>query len=270
MKARYKKTNTWNYAFAIGKIRALEKFLITNEVFEEAIDADLGEALKLFMESDLYGEELLDIRNAQELEQILAKELLKVKKLIQGLLLDKKLAYLLEMDNLAEAKKLVRSYNNEFLSDYIMHAIDMHNIKTFLRLRILKEPQARLKENLTEEGFIKKDFFLSLYDQDILVFLSGLEYVRKRQSMVDYAYFLKEPIQKLEKDNSFVSLEKAIQDYMIQILKPAKYLSSGPEPLLAYYFAKVNEINLMRMIILAKLNQLDTAAVKERLNSVYA
>jgi len=265
-----KKAKIWDYAFAIGKVRALEKFLIKDEVFEEAIESDLGEALKLFVESDLYGEELLDIRNAQELEQALSQELLKVKKLIQGLFLDKKLAYLLEMDNLAEAKKLAIDYRNEFLNDYIMHTIDMHNIKTFLRLRILKEPQARLKENLNEEGFIKKDFFLSLYDQDILLFLSGLEYVHKRQTIVNYAYFLKEPIQRLEKDNSFVSLEKTITDFLIRILKPAKYLSCGPEPLLGYYFAKVNEINLMRMIILAKLNHLDTAAVKERLNSVYA
>ena len=265
-----KKTKIWDYAFAIGKIRALEKFLITNEVFEEAVGLELSQALRLFVEADLYAETLLEVKNSQGLEQALNQELLKVKKLIQGLLLDKKLAYLLEMDNLTEAKKLVRSYHNEFLSDYIMHAIDMHNIKTFLRLRILKEPQARLKENLTEEGFIKKDFFLSLYDQNILVFLSGLEYVHKRQTIVNYAYFLKEPIQRLEKDNSFVSLEKAISDFLIRILKPAKYLSCGPEPLLAYYFAKANEINLIRLIILAKLNQLDAAAVKERLNTVYA
>jgi len=39
---------------------------------------------------------------------------------------------------------------------------------------------------------------------------------------------------------------------------------------LAYYLAKVNEINLMRLIILAKLNGLPADLVKERLNNVYA
>jgi V/A-type H+-transporting ATPase subunit C len=264
------KLKTWDYAFAIGRIRTLEKFLIKAEVFEEAIESDLGEVLKLFVESDLYTEELLDIRDAQELERALSQELLKVKELIQNLLLDKKLVYLLELDNLGKAKKLVRDYRNEFLNDYIMHAIDMHNIKTFLRLRVLAEPQEVLAEKLIEEGFIKKDFFLRLYSQDLLLFLAGLEYVHKRESIINYAYFLQESIQKLQKDNSFVSLEKAINDFLVRILKPAKYLSFGPEPLLAYYFAKVNEINLMRMIILAKLNNLDIGIVKERLNSVYA
>jgi len=36
-----------NYAFAIGKIRALEKSLITQEVFAEAIGSRLDDALRL-------------------------------------------------------------------------------------------------------------------------------------------------------------------------------------------------------------------------------
>ncbi|MGE5197873.1 MAG: V-type ATPase subunit [Deltaproteobacteria bacterium] len=54
------------------------------------------------------------------------------------------------------------------------------------------------------------------------------------------------------------------------MLKPAKYFTFGPEPLIAYYFAKNNEIGLIRMIILAKLNDVPAAIVKERLNTVYA
>jgi len=81
---------------------------------------------------------------------------------------------------------------------------------------------------------------------------------------------LGEAIRKLERESSFVALEKEINDFLIQILKPAKYLSFGPEPILAYYFAKVNEINLIRMIILAKLNNVPSDLVKERLNNVYA
>lgn len=258
-----------DYAFAIGKIRALEKFLIKDEVFKEAIDCDLQEALRLFVESDLYSEDLLHIKDGQQLEAILDRESFKLKRLVFNLILDEELTDFMEMNDLAEAKRSVKKYKGEFLSDYLKHLIDMHNIKTFLRLYVLKEPIDKLKASLSEEGFIEREVFIKAYNQDLFIFLNRLEYVHKRHSIVNYASFLQDAIKRLEQDNSFVALEKAIVDYLIQILKPAKYMSFGPEPLIAYYFAKVNEINLMRMIILAKLNGVSGDLVKERLNAVY-
>jgi len=265
-----KKALSINYAFAIGKIRALEKFLIRQEVFEEAIESDLGEALRLFAESDLYSAELLHVKDSQQLETILSQESISLKRLIGGLLLDKGLLSLMDIVDLKDAYKICTSFNSEFLNDYIMHLIDMHNIKTFLRLFILQEKQEKLDALLTCEGFIKSKDLLTLYSQGLTAFLNRLEYVRKHYKTIDYTYHLGEAIQKVVKERSFVSLEKAINDFLVEILKPAKYLSFGPEPLLAYYLAKVNEINLIRMIIMAKLNDVSSDLVKERLNAVYA
>lgn len=259
-----------NYAFGIGKIRALEKFLIPQSVFEEAIEQDLGEALRLFVESDLYPDELLHIKDSSQLEIILSKELESLKKFISKLILDKDLLGLLEPDLLERIENILKAYPNPFLEDYFMHLIDMHNIKTFLRLYILKEPQELLKKYLLSEGFIKRKDFLRLYTQDLSAFLNRLEFVHKHNLIVDYAFFLREAILKIEKEDSFVLLEKAISDFLIQALRPAKYLAFGPEPVLAYYFAKVNEINLIRMIILAKLNSIPADLVRDRLNLVYA
>jgi V/A-type H+-transporting ATPase subunit C len=259
-----------NYAFAIGKIRVLENFLIKREVFEEAIESNLSDALRLFVESDLYSDELLHVKDSQQLETALNQEVVKLKSLISDLILDKELLGLMDLDDLTNAEDILKKYPSEFLEDYLMQLIDSHNIKTFLRLYLLKEPQEKLKNFLICEGFIKKDTFLELYDKDLLVFLNRLEYIRKHSRIFDYASILREPIQKLQQENSFVALEKTINDFLIQVLKPAKYLSFGPEPLLAYYLAKVNEINLIRMIILAKLNDVSNDLVKERLNNVYA
>lgn len=260
-----------DYIFAIGKIRALERFLISQEVFAEALGADLNEALRLFVESDLYSDELLHIKDAQELESALNQETLKLRNLIGSLILDKELLGLLEPNILECAEKILKIYPSEFLEDYLMHTIDMHNIKTYLRLYVLGEPEVKLKKLIECEGFIKRKTLLEAYNQDLPVLLNRLEYIHQPSSRVlNYGSFLKEAIQKLRQDNSFIHLEKAINDFLIQVLKPAKYFSSGPIPLLAYYFAKINEINLIRMIILAKLNNVSGDLVKERLNSAYA
>lgn len=265
-----RKTSELNYAFSVGKIRALEKFLIRNEVFEEAIDADLSEALRLFTEADLYSDELINVRTSSQLEQILSLELSKVKKIVCSLLRDEILTRLVESENLQCMQLILTEFDNGFIFDYFNYAADMHNIKTFLRLRVLKDSEDRLKELLSCEGFIKKEDFIKIYNQDLSVLLNKLEYVHKPNQVINYASFLAEGILNLEKRNSFLYLEKAINNFLIQVLKPAKYICFGPEPVLAYYFAKVNEINLIRMVILAKLNNLSANIVKERLNLVYA
>ncbi len=265
-----KRASELNYAFSVGKIRALEKFLIKEEVFEEAISSDLDSALRLFVEADLYGEELMHVKDSGGLEIILSGEKAKLKKTTEDLLIDHALIALTDIRDLAVAQKLAKAYGSGFLEDYFSCSIDMHNIKTFLRLRILNEPQEKIEKFITSEGFLKKDFFFKLYAQDLSIFINRLEFVRKHNQFIDYADFLALPIEKLRNKRSFVALEKAMHDFLIRILKPAKYFTFGPEPVLAYYFAKNNEIDLIRMIIIGKLNSLPEELLKERLNLVYA
>lgn len=265
-----KKEPISDYIFATGKIRSLERFLIKEITFQEAIESSLEDALRLFVEAGLYSDELLHIRDSQQLENILSDELAKLKNLITSLLLDKKLINLVEKDSVAQMQKVIQFNFGGFLQDYLKYAIDMYNIKTFLRLFVLREPKEKLAELLVNDGLLTKEFYLKLYEQDLSVFLGRLENVHKDNRIIDYSIFLKDAVKNLQEKNSFLILEKAINDFLMHILKEAKYISFGPEPLLAYYFAKTNEINLMRMIILAKLNNLSKDLVKERLNAVYA
>lgn len=264
------KISPLNYAFAVGKIRALEKFLIKAEAFEEAAGSNLEEALKIFVESDLYNDDLLEVKDSERLEEILNKELSALKKLVSGLLIDKKLAFLLHINKIDNIKKIPKNSGNEFLDDYLKHLIDMLNIKTYLRLYILKEPIETLKNKLEPGGFINSRDFIEVYNKDLSFFLNRLRYVHKRNLVMDYASFFKNAVEKIQNESSFIALERSINSFLIEVLKPAKYLTFGPLPVAAYYFAKVNEINLIRMIILSKLNNLETDFIKEGLNSVYA
>lgn len=259
-----------NYIFATGKIRSLERFLIKDEIFQEAIESNLEDALRLFMEAGLYNEELLHVQDSQNLEDILSNEQIKLRNLMKELLLDKEFVYLVESDGIDAVQKLSQSGIGGFLKDYLKHLIDMHNIKTFLRLYLLKEKEGKLNNLLVNGGFVAKEALLKLYNHDLSVFLTRLEYIHKDSQIIDYSIFLKDAIKNLQEKKTFLMLEKAISNFLIHILKEAKYISFGLEPLLAYYFAKSNEINLMRMIILAKLNNLSNELVKERLNAVYA
>jgi vacuolar-type H+-ATPase subunit C/Vma6 len=259
-----------DYAYAIGRIRALENFLLKEEIFTQAMEENLSAALELLAESGIYSDELLHVRTSGDLEKLLDQESRELKKFIQDLLLDETLRHLLDTDSLKEMQRIVRVYSSKFLSDYFNYLIDLHNIKTFLRLSILHEPEEVLAQRIDCQGFISRQDFLSLFPHDLSSFFSRIEYVLTPDGAIDYYFVLKEEIDKAVKEHSFVSLEKEINNMLIHRLRPAKFFTFGPEPVLAYYFARLNEINLIRMIILAKLNKLSSEIIKERLNVVYA
>jgi V/A-type H+-transporting ATPase subunit C len=258
-----------DYTFAVAKIRALEKLLFPKEVFEEAVRAGLKETLRIFAENETYGDELTHITNSQETEEVLQLQTLRLKNMISDLILDKDLLCLLQIDNLAKTCLTCKSFKSALLSDYVNYLADMHNIKTFVRLYVLGAPPEQLADHLICEGFLKRKNFIELYPQDIAVFLYRLEHVHTPNRVIDYNYFLGEAIKAAVKNKSFIALEKTINDFLVEVLLPAKFITFGPEPILAYYFARKNEISLMRMVILAKLNNLPPDLVRMRLNKVY-
>jgi V/A-type H+-transporting ATPase subunit C len=265
-----RKVSNLEYAYAVGKIRVLERFLIKGEVFEEAVGASLPEALRLFVEADLYGEELLQVRSSAQLEEVLGRELEALKKQVGGLLLEEPLRGLLDAQTPEGLQRFAAASGNRFLNDYVSYVIDMHNIRTFARLGLLGEPREKLAERITCEGFIGRGDLLDCYGKELPVLLNRLEYVHIHGRVFDYAAALKEGIEKAYSAGSFVSLEQAINSFLVGQLRAARYISFGPEPLVAYYFAKVNEMNLIRLIVLAKINNVAAGLVQERLNGVYA
>jgi V/A-type H+/Na+-transporting ATPase subunit C len=265
-----KKKSALSYAFAVGKIKVLEKSLLRAETFAQAMPLETNEALRLLAEAGLYGEELAKVRDGAELEKVLAEALAGLKQLLRSLLLDPVLLGYLDIRSADDAAKLPRLYSNRFLADYVAHLIDMHNIRTFLRLRILNEPQAILEKKIAQAGFIAKDVFFKYYHLDLGLFIDQLARVRKHGQGIDYSRFLKRAVEKAVNERSFAALEKAQADYLLGILQEAKAIAFGPEPLLAYFFARVNEISLIRLLILGKLNRVREETIKERANAVYA
>lgn len=259
-----------NYAFAIGKIKALEKSLIREEVFKEAIQMDLGGALRLFVEADLYSEELLKATDSRKLEEVLELEAYRLRGTVSELLLDKGLLALLDMNSLEAAQACLAHYRSGFLKGLLMRYIDFHNIKTFVRLRVAGARLEDLMLRLRCCGYIGREAFAELYPKDTAEFIRRLEYVHTDTGIIDYAQHLRDPLQKAFREGSFVALEKALQDQLIRALSPARYITFGPEPILAYYFAKMNEIQLVRMVILAKLLSVPQELTEARVNEAYA
>ena len=259
-----------NYAYAVSRIRALESDLIGREAFLQAAEAETHDALRLLVEQGRYGDRLLHADSGDELETALAEEKRKLLSLIDSLLLDRWLLPLLEADSLAAVVSARNGHPGPFLKDYLDHVIDLHNIKTFLRLRAVGDPKERLADLLAAGGFLKKEIFLRSYDSSLDDWLHDLNRANKRGTGIFYGRFFREAIKEVEKHRSFVMLETRINDFLIRAMKPAKIMVFGPEPLLAYCWARMNEMNLIRLVVLSRMNHVPVDQVKMRINDVYA
>jgi len=136
------------------------------------------------------------------------------------------------------------------------------NIKLFFRFKNLKKEREKFSKILLDTGYIERKFYLDFYERSWEEFLDFFSHTR-------YAQLVKESFEYFKEENSFLRLETELENFLINQIKSAKLISLGPEPLIAYYLAKKNEINLIRILIFSKLNNLPKEKVNFMLNDTY-
>lgn len=70
-------------------------------------------------------------------------------------------------------------------------------------------------------------------------------------------------------DKSSAAFEKGCDDKMIEIVRAAKYVFFGFEPIVAYYFAKTAELKTVRLILCSKKAKADEQTIRERVRTLY-
>ncbi len=155
-------------------------------------------------------------------------------------------------------KHFAENSPTQFLRFYRKIEIDLINLKTLIRLKALNQeslyPQMKL-----EGGTIDPSEALN----------ESLESIPHKFYSTPYYNILEEGISSYKKNGSFNRLEKLMDDFLLEVLRQTKYIDMGPEPLIAYFFAKLNEIKVVRMVFVGKLNNVPREKIRERLPDVF-
>ncbi|MCB2291275.1 V-type ATP synthase subunit C [Clostridium sp. CS001] len=163
------------------------------------------------------------------------------------------------IDMLARAKET----KIDFMIDYIKMNIDFSNIKSIVRLKKQEKDVKFLKEVILDGGEISKDILVRSFEEPI-------ENLATKFSSLKYGEVIKLGLEEYLKTGKLSAFEKLSEDYIMNNLKGAKYITFGPEPVFAYIAAKETEIKVIRIIMVGKLNKVDTAVIRERVREVYA
>lgn len=327
------------YAYAVGRIRALEtRLLPMPKLLGILVAADAPGALRMLSDT-VYAQSLAEVKDESEFENSMAGELGRAYDLFRDLSLDPELTdlfrlrndvhnlkvllkakyakaqadpYLIDMGlfELGEIKEMVEKANfralpqilqeavreamaqfnqsrnpqmidfaldeamyrlfletacacgEPFLEELFRIEIDLINIKTHVRLKIRGSLREKLQEAMLPGGGLPKERFLKLFDGSLEQFAQGLMYTR-------YGRVISDGIDHWKEHVDLTCLEKMLDDYLLDYLKLAKYITFGLEPLIGYLLAKETEIKNIRTILVGKFNNLSKETIKERLRETY-
>ncbi|MFD3156406.1 V-type ATP synthase subunit C [Haloimpatiens sp. FM7330] len=154
------------------------------------------------------------------------------------------------------------SVEEEYIVDFVKIQIDITNIKTLLRVKKQNKDREFLDEVIIRGGKIDNDIFINSLNDSIENFTNKI-------SHTDYYNILKVSMDESGKKGSINIFEKYSDNFIMNYIKEAKYVSFGPQPILAYIFAKEAEIKAIRTVMVGKLNNIAPEIIRERLRDIY-
>jgi V/A-type H+-transporting ATPase subunit C len=258
-----RKPSRFDYAFSVGRVRALEQRLVRKAVFEEAADEDdFQSAVRIICDAGVFPAEMIGIKDLRKLDEYLEKERHDLRVLMDELLLEKDILRILDEDERPQ-NKIVSALErgSVFIRDYLRHRTDLANIKIYCRITYCGFSRERLEKLLLAGGLLDKNLFLRYY---------GLSSeMGEAMRTTPYKELWARATEATEKEDTFVVLERGIEDFLMNYLQRAKYVVFGPEPVFAYGLAKRRELSLVRFVGAGKLMQIPSRILKQRISETY-
>jgi len=253
-----------DYAYAVGRVRALENYLVAKPSFMEAAEEkDLSSALKIIFDAGQFHQEQIEIEDSEKLDEFLEKEESVLLGVISSILREKGIEKIvLGIDQPDRALKLSQEWKVPFITKYLRHKIDLGNLKIFCRAKYLELPFDKWEGLLLKGGFL---------DVNVLLESFNLSYGEIGERLLASAYHSAwiMATDELVENETFIALEREFENFLMTYLRKAKHIVFGPEPVFAYTLAKKRELQLLRLLGVGKLNQIPAEMLKQRMSETY-
>ncbi len=142
-----------------------------------------------------------------------------------------------------------------FLPNLFRIQIDLTNIRTMLRLKLLDAEQ---RDVFLTGGFVKLERFRQGLDLGYEA-LGPLFFGTPYHAVVDAGAGY------VAANGSFLKIEQQCDDYLMGYLRSAGQITAGPQPIIAYLLRKEQEVRTVRLILTAKRNHLDRQFILDRI-----
>lgn len=151
----------------------------------------------------------------------------------------------------------VQELKNEFLSKYFQLIVDLNNIQMYLRALLIQ----------------KKDFFNHLFVEGGSLnqnfFKGEISEFKERLDLTIYGSKLASGMKAYQEENNFTQLEKSADKMVLDHMIKARYITFGPEPMFAFFWIKENNAQIIRTIMVNKLNGIEPSKIRTKIKKLY-
>lgn len=159
---------------------------------------------------------------------------------------------------LNELLKLAEEMKSPMTIDYVVRLIDITNARTFVRCKELKKDRVYFEKVIIKGGSIYPETFLSAYEK-------GYDELRGILERCPHMSDLAEALESVKKDKSLLMLETKILENLQKFMKESQRESFGPEPVFAFFYKFENHLQILRTILIGKLNKLEVKEIASSL-----
>lgn len=258
------KLSPLDYAFAIGRVKALENYLIPARIFREAAEAsNVSRAIELVSEAGKSTERLREVTTPAGLEAFLNSEQAALDLTLQEIFLDKDLyGFYQEAEEVAKTAGSLELLEQPFFLDFFRLKIDLANLKIYLRCRYGGRAVSQFEERFIPGGRLERKVFTDNYNSNLEDFAQCLK-------TTSYERLWREGLNFLLTQESFAVFERESENLVMDYLQSAKKVTFGPEPLFAYGLARRQELKLIRLVVLGRMFNIPAFLLKERISQTY-
>ncbi|MDD3926026.1 MAG: V-type ATPase subunit [bacterium] len=147
---------------------------------------------------------------------------------------------------------------SSYLRSWLTARIDTVNIAGMLRSRVSGWSRERWREVFVEGGKVSRSRLEGLYDLTPEQAASGL-------TGTDYRREIEEGLEGYREHGSLSYMEALFEARLLEALRSERYVTFGPQPLLAYLLRKEAEVRALRTVMIGKLNGLPHDTIHRRL-----
>ena len=241
--------------YSYHNLKVLLKEMVTKKDFDTLL-IDIGsvptsvlrQAVETKSSSDLDNDYLISIQEATD-----AYEEYKDSQAVD-IILDRR--YFTHLRHLAE------SLDDAKILDLVTFYIDLNNLSTLTRAIRQKRTRNFLTTILSSSGTIPKE-------QLVQIGADNLVNAGKKLAETKYKNIILASINDETKELSPEKIDLETDNAFINRIKDAKLEVFGPLPVIAYLYAKENEVKNLRLILVGKENDLPVEAIRERMRMNY-
>lgn len=173
-----------------------------------------------------------------------------------------KMAVMLDRAMYQHILHVCKKKKNEFALEYFTMQADLINIRSFLRVKRIDESFEFLKGLLLPGSQLGEEFFLAAMQEPTENIINRLKHAK-------YSQVVSQGVEEFMKTGLLSAFERMMDDFLLDFVRAARWNPLGIEPIIGYLLAKENEVRIIRIIMVGKINNLPADIIRERLRDVY-